>query len=545
MQMGGTRTARRRAGAPDGAGHTAETSVADRTPAPSSAEARRGAARQWWATVLLLVAVTAAVRLPGVARPLVGHFATKNVAYATIARNWARGQASFWCPTLDVLVEGQPGVHLLEVPLSAYLAGALWWMLGGNLDIWGRATSIGFSCGAVVLLFFLVRRWHGPAAAWGAALMLALSPASIIFGQSFMLEASVVCGTLAAVAVWDRWLLSGRLRHLGIAAVLLALVFLSKVYMVVMLLPLGAMMLSAYLADRRGESRGGNQAADPRATNNAMWVRRALAGTLALVLAVFPAASWCAMVFEATSPGGALADRVYYSLRASAETHAWPPELLAEGTFYAHLVDDLGGIVLTPLGLGLAVLGFTGSAWRRHAAYLAAAVLLIVALPAKFHHMPYYFVVILPPLCILAGLGWSVLYRQLQPRRGWIAGLLLAAVLMSASYAVEPAFVTPHDDALVVEAAAELRAVAGPNERIVTVHGTTFDLLYYCDRQGWAVSPFSPRLADVLDEARRQGARFVVVAGRSPPKELLEGFRTVRAVEGYAVLDMTQGPLLP
>jgi hypothetical protein len=166
--------------------------------------------------------MTVLARLPGIGRPLVGNFATKNVVYAMIARNWAEGRASLLTPTLDCLADGQRAWHLVEFPVSAYVSGALWRWCGGSLDVWGRATSIAWSVASVALLYLLVRRWHGETAARAAAAMLALAPVSIIYGQSFMLEASVVALGLATFYAVERWRDARRLRWLALAAMFFA-----------------------------------------------------------------------------------------------------------------------------------------------------------------------------------------------------------------------------------------------------------------------------------------------------------------------------------
>jgi Dolichyl-phosphate-mannose-protein mannosyltransferase len=150
------------------------------------------------AAVALLLAVTALVRLPGIARPLAGNFATRMTIHGMIARNWASGAAPAWEPTVDCLRDGKPGLHLVEVPLSVYASGALWRISGGSLDVCARLTAIACSVAAVLLLYVLARRWHGARVAFVAALVLALSPVSIVYGQGFMLEPSIVCLTVAA-----------------------------------------------------------------------------------------------------------------------------------------------------------------------------------------------------------------------------------------------------------------------------------------------------------------------------------------------------------
>ncbi len=48
------------------------------------------------------------------------------------------------------------------------------------------------------------------------------------------------------------------------------------------------------------------------------------------------------------------------------------------------------------------------------------------------------------------------------------------------------------------------------------MHGTTIDLLYYCDRPGWALAPDTDDLENVLADYRRQGAQWLVVVGTPP-----------------------------
>src|SRR5437764_8530605 len=86
--------------------------------------------------LLALLAFTAGIRSLAVTRPLLGNFAVKNVVYAMMARNWATGRAPAWRPTVDCLAGGERSLHLLELPVSAYVSGSLWLLLGGSLEVW-------------------------------------------------------------------------------------------------------------------------------------------------------------------------------------------------------------------------------------------------------------------------------------------------------------------------------------------------------------------------------------------------------------------------
>lgn len=525
----------------------------------ASGPVRPASRRAAIAALLALLALTTLVRLPGIARPLVGSFATKNAVYGTIARNCAEGRSSVWRPTLDVVAGGERAWHLVEFPVSAYVSGGLWKLCGGSLDVWGRLTSVGFSVASVGLLFASVRRWHGAAAAWGAATALALAPVSVIYGQSFMLEASVVCFTLATFSAFENWLSRGRTLWLVLAAVCLALLLLTKIYMLVVFLPLGWMAVRAVVSrnERKNQpeaqARDGDRLALASASGWCGWRAsernvtqgvpyRRIVGTLAAgALAVLPAVAWYADAYRTAAPDNPLAERVFYSVRQSGEAHGWPHPLLRSAEFYRQALDDLAGVALTPIGLGLALLGLLHREWRRHAAWLAAMALLGLALPRKFHEMNYYYLVVLPPLCVLVGLGWQALYDRLRPRPLAIAGLLAVSLVFSLRYAARPAFATPDEDRGVVAAAAVVREWTPFGERVVTMHGSTIDLLYYCDRPGWALSPEDPLLAEKLASCRREGARLLAVAASLRGDEgvacdrLLAEYELLRAGDGYRV----------
>ena len=462
----------------------------------------------------LLLGLTIALRLLGITRPLLGAFATKNVVYAMIARNWASGRAGIWYPTLDVLRDGQRAWHMTEFPASAYLSGGLWSVAGGSLDIFGRATALAFSLLSVWLIFDFVSRRFGRQAALGAAAALALSPISIIYGQSFMLEASLVCFTLATFCLLDRWLEHGHTGWLVAAGVSLALLLLTKIYMVVILLPLAALVWQS-----------------PRRRSGIAWERLALV----TILALMPAAAWYAHAWRTADPDGPFAARIFFSVRQSAADHARPWDVLLSGQFARQMFDDLVGVVLTPLGFAFALAGLLDRRWRKNLPWLLAVALLVLILPRKFLEMNYYWMAVLPPLCILVGLGWQITVERLALSRRAIALVVVVAFVLSLRYAVGPAFVTPEEDRPVLAAAQTVAGLADAGEPVATIHGSTLDLLYYCNRPGWALDANSPTLADELRECRRLGARFVVVVG---PTNVELG-EPVRRGQGFAVYQLS------
>jgi hypothetical protein len=274
------------------------------------------------------------------------------------------------------------------------------------------------------------------------------------------------------------------------------------------------------------------------------WFELILAGILALA----PAIAWCANVARVSAPDNRLSHRVFYSLRQSAGVHQAPQRLLDSPGFYRKLLDDLTGPVLTPLGFALCLAGLTNRAWRRHLYWLLSMALLVAALPAKFYDILYYDLVVLPPLCVLCGLGWQLIDERMHISRRAKVGLLLIALLLSMRYAVGPAFTTPAEDRSVTAAAAALQDLAEVEEPVLTMHGWCTDLLYYCDRPGWDVSPDDPRLRERFDLAVREGTRWCVATNlaeldgsRSASTELAR-WTVVREGNDFRVYERQIGP---
>ncbi|MDA7979799.1 MAG: glycosyltransferase family 39 protein [Pirellulales bacterium] len=462
-----------------------------------------------WRLVLLVFLVALGVRSVHLTRPLLGNFATKNAAYGMIARNFARGNAPVWRPTLDVMVNGQRGAHLLEVPLSAYAAGLGWKICGGSLDTWGRAVSAILSALTAALLTVLGGRWFGTRVGLAAGLALAFAPVSIIYGQSFMLEASVAFFVVAAMLSLDVWASQQRrFFWLVVCGLSLAALFLTKIFMLVILWPIVG--LGMFRRSKRAVS--STPVGDQRYREDHKAGRIAL--SVVLLLACLPALAWVGYVFTTSDPDVESVP-VFYSLRNSATAHAWPPPILRSPEFYQQFLDDLMSVFITPIGFVLALLGIANRSWFCLIPWLGSCVALVLALPLKFHEMNYYWVPLLPPVCLLIGVGWRNLTENLRFRGGWWRTLFLGVVvILTARYSLRPAFVTPAEDRSVVAAAEAAQEFTSEDDLVVTIHGTSIDLLYYCDRRGWALSVNDPKLGERISELANAGARVLVVANK-------------------------------
>ena len=483
----------------------------------TQAAALRDERRFRWAIAALVLAAIA-VRVPGIDRPLVGNFATKSAVYAMIARNWALDRAPIWCPTIDLTAGDERAWHLMEWPAAAFVAGQGWQLCGGSLDVWGRGVSIACSAGAVWLTMLLGRRWLGRTAAIAAGAVMAFSPVSIVYGQTFMLEASVAMLTVLTLYALDVGLAERRLGWLALAAVAFSVLVVTKIYMLVLLLPLGSLMFR-------------NQG------------RLAASALFLFAVAMLPTAWWYEQVAHISATSGPAFEHHPW---ARSTVHAFPQPLLFSTGYYLRLASDFATHVLTPVGATVLLAGIA-AVWRRGrwqlATLLAALGSLLIALPLKFYAANYYYVVLLPGLALATGAAWAELQRHLP--KPWIrASIACIGLMLALRLAIGPAFETPPGDEAVEVAATAAQAATPPDQPLATLHGSSVDLLYYCDRRGWALNAADPEFAAKVTDAVARGARYLIVADlatarkRPETSAVLSALTVVKAGNDWQLLSL-------
>jgi hypothetical protein len=234
-------------------------------------------------------------------------------------------------------------------------------------------------------------------------------------------------------------------------------------------------------------------------------------GILLFGLASLPAIAWYAYAYHVGTEGHPLAGQMYYSIAQSTESHRLPHPLWVSPQFYLHTFDVLAMGVITPLGFLVFWFGLIAQGGRRHFAWLAVSFLLIWLLPRKFYEMNYYYLALLPPVCIMVGLGWSWLARGMQLSRRAILFVIVLALLVSMRYTVGPLFVIADEDRPVIVAAESVKQHTDPDDRVIAIHATGIDLLYYCDRAGWTGQMRPDDWSTWVRSCRDDGAKYLVV----------------------------------
>ncbi|MGC3967113.1 MAG: glycosyltransferase family 39 protein [Pirellulales bacterium] len=499
---------------------------------PRTAESLRRFGRM----LALLVLASVLVRIPGITRPLVGNFATKSAVYAMIARNWVLDRAALSRPTIDLAAGDSRAWHLMEWPASAYFAGWGWRTFGGSLDAWGRGVSILCSAVAVMLMGVYARRRLGDGAALVAASVIAFSPVSIVYGQCFMLEASVMMFTVGTLLGFERGLAARRTAAaaawLAFAATACSLAVATKIYML-LLVP----VLAAMLWEQHGRQ--------------PLKLQRCAVTGLLFAAAMLPTALWYLDVARISLSTPEAAD--HHPLDR-AVIHAFPHPLLLGAKYYLRLSADFATHVLTPVGALAMSAGFVVARRKLGPANIVLLVMslgLLIALPLKFYAANYYYIVLLPALALVVAAGWQVAADQLPHNTRLRAALVVVAFLFAIRYAVGPAFRTPSGDRAVETAAAAAQRNVAINEPLATLHGSAVDLLYYCDRRGWALNADDAEFAARLNEAILGGARKLLVADlptahrRTTTSDVLKRLPLLASGDDWQLLELPTPALHP
>ncbi len=463
---------------------TLRSPSAARISKPSGNDLGRAQATAWLGLLLL---ASVLIRVHGLDRPLLGHFAQYQALQGMMARNIER-DASSWAAPRTFIVQGDSTArHLLYFPFAALAAAAGHSVSGGTLDLWGRSQAVVFFCLASVFLYRLLRLGSGRRTALAGVLVFSLAPSTIIYGQQFQNEMATLSFMISYVFFLMRWGRPGGkgLRDALLAGVAGGLALLARLHLLYLALP------TAYVLLRER--------------------KRLIARDVILFLAVAlgPAVAWAmrAAAFEQDP----LQVHSRGLMTQLALKTAWHAPLILKADFYRRLADHFSGVVLGPFALTFALLGvlapWKGPYWKAQGAWLVASGLGLLILPAKAYDHDFYCMLALPPLCVFAARSLAALRGpsgvpliRCSPACALFLGLWFA---VSLRFAWNPAFKSPPGDEVILQASEETARRTRPAERVV-VNGPAQIALYYMDRNGF-LFPSTPG-EEYLPSATRQAA---------------------------------------
>ncbi len=442
-------------------------------------------------------------------RPFLGYFGSYQAMVAMMAEMMLKAPPqSFFIPRTYILLNGQPEIHLLYYPFSAWAAALFKTVFGGSMDFWGRFQAGLFMLGAGIFFFKAAKKVFGEKIALIALLIFTFSPMALLDGTSLRNEASALFFLTASfwfLAQGESFLLS------FIAGLSFSCAIVARLHFIFVMPAFCIFIVS----------------------NREAAFRRAV---IFLTGVFLPLAAW---ILWARHINALYQDNVMTSLFSQAgEGRVLSSSLFFQYAFYLRLLKILAIQLLTPAVFPFLIAGvfvFPGPHRWFLSAWAAGAAAAIILLPQKVNDHPFYLISLLPAAAIFSAAAIEI-YAERLPVAIQKGGAILL-IVMSLVYTSRPAFSDDHSS-MIPEIGKVVQSLTAEKDAIVAQHGTAPDLLYYSQRMGW---PFDVEMAHHpledqlrfrkmkeegygnpqvwLEKLRGDGAKYLVI---SEPEKFLQ-----------------------
>lgn len=497
----------------------------------------------------LILGIVLTIQLISIQRPYFGHFSSYQTVSASMSRNMLREDFSqILLPKTDLMIGKKKSMPLNQYPFHSLAAAVGMKLFGGNLEFWGRFQAIAFNLLSVLLMGLIAANIFGAAAGWVLAVLAALSPYTLIYGQTFMSESSALFCLLLCV-YWllcrpsDRALGFGRALAAGLA---LSVAITSRVHFV-LILP----VYMLYLFFSGKTKRDGF----------------ALSAVFTLSAIALPVA-WYAYTYFVSIRADNIHTNLFLQLsgRSVGDRH-----YLTDPNYYRLVLDifsqKMFAVLACPfLLIGLCLWGgsIDPETKRKRIAILGSCLtgfMIILLFPQKVADHEFYLYGLYPFLVMIAAYGIARIQEccpALKTSRV-IGFCILAYLMISARYFFYPIYKYPDEDKQLLKMAEIIRPKMGSEDFLVILSRGYSALQYYADQPSWAINLTSlakplgyyfknPRFSGAdfkqlaaLEEAMKdpvswlgylkgQGARYLIAPA---PKDLAEFPELVAYIESH------------
>jgi 4-amino-4-deoxy-L-arabinose transferase-like glycosyltransferase len=463
--------------------------------------------------LLFILFLGASLRLLWIHAPLLDAHRWRQVDTASITRSLYEDRFNLFYPQVNW--GGRDGYVESEFPLLPAITAALYELFGPQ-DFLGRVVSMVFSTAMIAATFGLAGELLGASGGLAAAFLVAVSPAAVFFGRTFMPDSSMLFFWIAGVFGFVRYFRTDSRRALWLGSIATALACLVK---------LPALMMMAPIVGAAWHARG------PAAIRD----RRFL---VALIVPLFLTAAWYLHAFLLYRQTGLTFGILVHPARTYPLTVApgpWPYafskwstlKVLASSDYYLTLLARIHQLLLLPWGFAGALLGAV--VWRRADRrlvadlWLAAMVAFVLIMAEANIGHEYYQLPLVPLGAMYFGAfigpafeaGW-------RPARGLglarpaafaIVLAIIGGVGFFYSGIINSHFRPNNLDVRALQAGQAIERVV-PGDALLVVaddYGSTSPLLlYFAHRKGWSfdLENLFPQVIEGLKA--QQGARFFV-----------------------------------
>jgi 4-amino-4-deoxy-L-arabinose transferase-like glycosyltransferase len=412
----------------------------------------------------------------------VGNFAQYQTGQGMMAHFFLlEGWHGWLYPKLYVLCNGKPSLVLLYYPVASAAAAIFQKVFGGSIGVWGRFQSVFFFSFAALFLFLLIRTLWNYRIAIISLIVFSLFPLTLIYGQSFQNEMAAVFFSTAFLYYYVLAVKRGGWGYTLSASALFSALLLTRPNCAYLIIPALALL---FLKDFT----------EGRPFRHVVFQVFTLFG-FALILPVL----WYWHIWCVSQTASNIYGTVFLQLSSRA---SFLSSLILSPHYYKTIYDLMAGIVLTPLGFTMLILGlFVGRLDLRKSFlfyfWLFASLLPILLTPRKFIDHDFYWLHTLPPAALFIALAFNLLVNALNAHKKFLVGFvslfLVIAATISLRYSLHPAFQTSPQDARLLKMAEKVKFFTKPTVDRIVVQDT-YNLLYYADRLGWVLPPLAETL---------------------------------------------------
>lgn len=449
--------------------------------------------------VLLILGISLIVRVIRIGIPILEGTLVRQIQTASIARFFYHNGIDILRSKIDY-VYGNAGYLVLEFPLYNILVSSLYKMSGGVHEYIGRLLSILFFLGSSFFVFLIVKKVYDHKAAIIALAVYNFSPLGIIFSRTIMPDSEMLFFSTGAIFFMLLYLENDRKIAFWLSTLCTMLSLLVKVQSFCILLPL---LFLVVLKQKKKVF---------------LDVKNYVFGMIALV-PTFLWYSYGAQIHKSLSP-----ERIEnYNM-----SNWFNPGLFLTVGFYKDIFTNFTGVLLTPVGFVLLLLGLLIKPKKKTELLLYAWLFGTVLFGIVFCSLlwePYYYLMFLPVTTAFIArvftLNWAEIYENsfLSTLGGKVVAVFII-VFIIARYAVF-AYVVPEGYRFIPEAANMIKELSS-GEDLIVVSGDSGvgAVLYYSGRKGWIMERpegDEARKAKTIDanleELKRKGAVYFITFG--------------------------------
>lgn len=476
------------------------------------------------ALLLGIIVLGIILRLYRFDSPIADWHSWRQADTSAVSRNFVNLGFDILHPKFDDLsnvpssLDNPKGLRFVEFPIyNLFQAGFYKALPILSLEQWGRLVTIFASMSTAFLIYLILKKHQSEKAGLIGAFIYSILPFSVFYGRSILPDPSMAASILAGIYFFDNWVSKKNSQfsifnfQFLLAVLFTAIALLLKPFAVFFILPMVFLAFNAF---------GKRMFLNPY-----LWIFA--------VVSVLPIAGW--RIWMTQFPEGIPASNWLFNggnIRFKGAYFNW---------IYAERIAKL---ILGYWGTSLVVMGLISKTKTSYLFFysflLSSAMYLTIIARGNVQH-DYYQILIIPTICIFAGLGGDFLLntgKNLSNR--FIAPVVLTVVIgfsfVFSWYHVRDYF-NINNPSIIIAGEAVDRLT--PKDALVVANyegDTTF--LYQTKRKGWA--SYQKDLPVMINEL---GADYLAIANPKPSDSFFKkDYFVVEEKSQYIIFDLKKRP---